>query len=248
MSEIPSGTHKVTLSPSFLNASRTDAPDDEYVAMRYTFQPSTLDHTAPSSLSVSKGGEVILSRPSKDHGAHVFKGIEVPAKEVDCLLIYDDGSGTYRLEQMGSVVRLEHQRVSGMQPSSQSREERSDEKDGGRISRKEAASRETEAEADVRSHPSTSKPGSNSESHRMVVPPSSATFTKGEEKIKRAVKETEEEEEQDDEDLDDLAHLLESTLDESSSTTIPTSANHAAPSKRLDGRNEKDDESSEDED
>lgn len=210
----PSGTHKVRLAPSFLHGC--SLAEEELIALRYNFQPSTLDGTLPSTIS-SSGGEYIVTRPSTDAGhVHTFKGSLVaprPTKkksssssssndnnnddELDCVLVLDETTGTYTLHPLSAILRLDHVRPSTLNQTV-------------------PVSKSTEK---VETKP------------RPPPPPATTTTTTIRNESKTVVEEIDEE----DEDLDDLANLLESTLDESSST-IP----------KMESKRE--DESSEDED
>lgn len=113
---ILSGSHPVSLGSSF----RRPAKHSPYHSLRYNFQPSTVDNSLPSSLSggsVDGTGEYSLLVPSKDaKQGHLFKGSQTQQKEVECLLIWDEDSQSYRLEKLGSVLRLEHQRTQVTMP------------------------------------------------------------------------------------------------------------------------------------
>lgn len=107
------GRHPVVIGSS-LTADTQDSP---YVAFKYNFRPGTMDTSRPATLtggSTDGTGEYTLSVPSRDEGpSHVFKSTQAPQKDIDCLLIYDEETQSYRLERLSSVLRMDHQRSHG---------------------------------------------------------------------------------------------------------------------------------------
>ncbi|PFH46062.1 hypothetical protein AMATHDRAFT_70688 [Amanita thiersii Skay4041] len=121
------GCHQVNIGSSFSRALKArkakDAeppgpskrlPERDFYAFRYNFKPSSIDSEKPGSIDVRKATDstlVTVEYPSKQAGEnHVFKGVEKPAKEWDCVLIYDEELGTFTLEKLDSHLSLTYER------------------------------------------------------------------------------------------------------------------------------------------
>ena len=69
-----------------------------------------MDRTKEASLN-SNREEYTLTVPSTDGGAqHTFKGTQQAQKDVDCVLIFNEATNSYRLERLDTLLRLDHQR------------------------------------------------------------------------------------------------------------------------------------------
>ncbi|KAJ7477213.1 RNA polymerase II transcription elongation factor-domain-containing protein [Mycena galericulata] len=123
---IPHGRHEVQIGPSLNRAlkarkggapppaKRSGPPEKDFYSFRYNFKPPSVDTTKPGTIEVSRGKDasnVNVEHPSSQLGeSYVFTGIETPAKEVDCVLIYDEETGSYKLEKLESCIVLTYER------------------------------------------------------------------------------------------------------------------------------------------
>ncbi|KAJ7179559.1 RNA polymerase II transcription elongation factor-domain-containing protein [Mycena filopes] len=121
---IPKGTHEVQIGPSLNKAlkarkggpppqvKRTGPPEKDFYSFRYNFRPPSLETTKPGSIQINRAKDaasstVIVEHPSSQPGeTHVYTGIENPVREVDCILIYDEETGSYKLEKLESSIIL----------------------------------------------------------------------------------------------------------------------------------------------
>ncbi|KAJ7666545.1 hypothetical protein B0H17DRAFT_1143060 [Mycena rosella] len=91
---VPQGRHEVQIGPSLNKAlkARKGGP--------------------PPSIEVTRGKDatsVVLEHPSLQPGEnHRYNGTETPAKELDCVLIYDEETGSYKLEKLESYIILSY--------------------------------------------------------------------------------------------------------------------------------------------
>lgn len=221
-----SGVHPVTLGSSFDQSSSSNL--EQYLSLRYNFQPGTLDTSVSPTLSgglANGSGEYSLIVRSKGSNmGHLFKGPQVQQKEVDCLLIWDESSNTYRLERLASAIRLEHQRNQVTVPAENNSQVRSSTSNTG-IGK--AIDKEQ-------------KP-SDRPSKRVELPRRQSLRNGTQDNFKcsrndAVIKLEDDDDEEEDGELEDLANMLVSTLDEQKSASKQT---------RIHSR---DDESSEDED
>ncbi|KAJ7896002.1 hypothetical protein B0H14DRAFT_3619163 [Mycena olivaceomarginata] len=139
---IPQGTHEVQIGPSLNKAlkarkggpppqvKRTGPPEKDFllvslsVSSRYNRKPPSLDTTKPGTIEVSRGkgpATVVVEHPSSQPGeTHVYTGTETSAPEVDCVLTYDEETGSthlireqfYKLEKLESYIGLNYERKS----------------------------------------------------------------------------------------------------------------------------------------
>ncbi|CAA7269011.1 unnamed protein product [Cyclocybe aegerita] len=119
------GRHSVNIGPSLGRAikarklkdspapmtKKISRPERDFYAFRFNFKPSSIDNTKPASIEIKKGTEnsqVVAEYPSKESNneVHVFNGTEQPAKDIECILIYDEDTGQYTLEKLDSFVTL----------------------------------------------------------------------------------------------------------------------------------------------
>ncbi|KAJ6627356.1 RNA polymerase II transcription elongation factor-domain-containing protein [Mycena sp. CBHHK59/15] len=120
------GRHEVQIGPSLNKAlksrkggpppqvKRTGPPEKDFYSFRYNFKPPSVDPTKPGTIEVSRSKDatnVIVEHPSSQPGeGHVFIGNETTAKELDCVLIYDEETGSYKLEKLESYIVLSYDR------------------------------------------------------------------------------------------------------------------------------------------
>jgi hypothetical protein len=115
------GRHNVSIGSSLSKAlkarkgqpptQRSKAlPERDFYALRYNHKPASIDPTKPGTLEVNPGREVTtvrVERPTVNNKeVIVFKGEEKPAKEWECVLIYDEATQTFTLEKLDSLVNL----------------------------------------------------------------------------------------------------------------------------------------------
>ncbi|KAL4075662.1 RNA polymerase II transcription elongation factor-domain-containing protein [Scleroderma yunnanense] len=118
------GRHRVSIGTSLARAlrarkgatqpKRTNLPDRNFYSFRYNFKPESIDPDRPGSVEVKRGKEsttVTLERPSTQPGEnHLFKGLDQPVKEYDCVLIYDEELGTFTLEKIDGFTKFSYDR------------------------------------------------------------------------------------------------------------------------------------------
>ncbi|KAF7330832.1 EAF domain-containing protein [Mycena venus] len=123
---IPQGTHEVQIGPSLNKAlkarkggpppqvKRTGPPEKDFYSFRYNRKPPSLDTTKPGTIELSRGKDtttVVVEHPSSQPGeSHVYTGTDTSAKELDCVLIYDEETGSYKLEKLESYIGLNYER------------------------------------------------------------------------------------------------------------------------------------------
>ncbi|KZT38332.1 hypothetical protein SISSUDRAFT_761591 [Sistotremastrum suecicum HHB10207 ss-3] len=116
------GRHPVDLGPSLVRAlkARSGAPppkqpknkfpNNDFYSFRYTFKPDSVDESKQGSIeakssSKEAGTSFRLERPStQSDESHAFSGTVQPAKDWECVLIYDEENGTFTLEKLDSSV------------------------------------------------------------------------------------------------------------------------------------------------
>ncbi|KAM0747937.1 hypothetical protein T439DRAFT_328598 [Meredithblackwellia eburnea MCA 4105] len=112
-------TFDVNLGSTFLSPSSGDS----LYSFRFSQKPASLDAVASGTVSGNPNvpNALFASFPAVHSGSapqgsneheHWFSGSVVAAKEVDCVLIWDDTTGSYKLERLDSSVRLNHERAS----------------------------------------------------------------------------------------------------------------------------------------
>ncbi|KAJ7163808.1 RNA polymerase II transcription elongation factor-domain-containing protein [Mycena crocata] len=123
---IPHGRHEVQIGPSLNKAlkarkggpppqvKRTGPPEKDFYSFRYNFKPPSVDTTKPGTIEVTRSNNatnVTVEHPSAQPGeGYVYSGNEVPSKEFDCVLIYDEETGSYKLEKLESYIALTYER------------------------------------------------------------------------------------------------------------------------------------------
>ncbi|KIK07655.1 hypothetical protein K443DRAFT_673233 [Laccaria amethystina LaAM-08-1] len=125
---MPEGRHPVNVGSSLgralkarklkgsepATAKRSNLPDRDFYSFRYKFKPPSVDMTKPGTIEVKRGGDsssVTVEYPGSQAGEkQVFMGSEAAAKEWECVLIYDEETGTYTLEKLDSCMTLTYQR------------------------------------------------------------------------------------------------------------------------------------------
>lgn len=232
-----SGVHALTLGSSFSRPAQSSP----FVSLRYNFQPGTLDNSVPSTLSggsADRHGEYTLTVPSKDtRQGHVFKGSQVQQKEVDCLLIWDEESSSYKLEKLGSILRLEHQRAQVAMPHEGQDQRRARSPGSPNLEMQNLPeNRRPSPESERRHRQSRDTRKSQSPPRRQIARAAARkSYTPQQPNLESSTVSAEEDDEEDGE-LDDLADMLVSTLDQQT-PTVSRPVRHA-----------QEDESSEDED
>ncbi|KAH8105483.1 RNA polymerase II transcription elongation factor-domain-containing protein [Cristinia sonorae] len=118
----PAGTYDVALGHSLSRALKArkgetvrSKVERELYSFRYNFRPESIDSTANGTLTVKKGedqeAKVTVERPSQfEDGGHSFVGVAPPAKEFDCVLIFDPQTMSFTLEKVDSSVKLTYDR------------------------------------------------------------------------------------------------------------------------------------------
>ncbi|CAL1702104.1 unnamed protein product [Somion occarium] len=120
-----SGRHTVSVGTSLSRALRarkggastksSKLPEKDFFSFRYNFKPPSVDSTRPGVVEVQKGTDVTkvtverASTHSSD-GGHIFLGKEEPAKDVECILIWNEEDDTFTLEKLDSTVTLIYDR------------------------------------------------------------------------------------------------------------------------------------------
>ncbi|KAJ7283299.1 RNA polymerase II transcription elongation factor-domain-containing protein [Mycena rebaudengoi] len=94
---------------------RTGPPEKDFYSFRYNFKPPSIDPTKPGTIDLSRSSKdstsLTVEHPSSQPGeSHVFVGNETSAKEFDCVLIYDEETGSYKLEKLESYIVLTYER------------------------------------------------------------------------------------------------------------------------------------------
>ncbi|KAJ6510286.1 RNA polymerase II transcription elongation factor-domain-containing protein [Mycena vitilis] len=123
---IPQGTHPVQIGPSLNKAlkarkggpppqvKRTGPPEKDFYSFRYNFRPPSINTTKPGTIDISRSKDatnVTVEHPGSQPGeSHVFTGNETSAKEFDCVLVYDEETGSYKLEKLESYIVLSYER------------------------------------------------------------------------------------------------------------------------------------------
>ncbi|PIL36699.1 hypothetical protein GSI_00388 [Ganoderma sinense ZZ0214-1] len=124
---MPSGRHQVHLGASLARTlkARQSAPgptkstkpkaEREFYSFRYNFKPESIDVTRSGTIETRRPKEeggpstVTVVRPSQQNDTGIsFVGTENPAKEFECVLVYDEGTGFITLEKLDSLITLNH--------------------------------------------------------------------------------------------------------------------------------------------
>ncbi|KJA21648.1 hypothetical protein HYPSUDRAFT_202784 [Hypholoma sublateritium FD-334 SS-4] len=126
----PQGRHTVNIGSSLNRAiknrklkgspapttKRSNLPERDFYSFKFNFKASSTDATKAGSIETTKGPENTLVRaeyPSTQKKAgevHKFNGVEQTARDVDCILIYDEDTGQYTLEKLDSYIQLKFDR------------------------------------------------------------------------------------------------------------------------------------------
>ncbi|KAL5530437.1 hypothetical protein ACEPAF_6695 [Sanghuangporus sanghuang] len=119
----PPGRHQVSMGGSmtrFLKQRKGTQqtkqnkamPTSNFYQFKYNFMPESVDTSKPGvvELTTKDITHVRVERASQQSDeVHVFRGKEEPAKEVECVLIFDPESGLYTLEKLDSSLILHHE-------------------------------------------------------------------------------------------------------------------------------------------
>ncbi|KAI0260962.1 RNA polymerase II transcription elongation factor-domain-containing protein [Gloeopeniophorella convolvens] len=88
-------------------------PERDFYTLRYNHKPPSIDSTKPGTIEAIPGAEVTtvrVERPTTNaNEVIVWKGEEKPAKEWECVLIYDEEKQTFTLEKLDSLVNLNYE-------------------------------------------------------------------------------------------------------------------------------------------
>ncbi|KAF9558210.1 hypothetical protein CPC08DRAFT_819424 [Agrocybe pediades] len=96
-------------------AKKSNLPEREFYSFKFGFKASSIDTTRPATIEIKKGStetnQVTAEYPSTQPGeVHIFTGQEQKAKEVDCVLIFDEETGVFTLEKIDSSLHLKFDR------------------------------------------------------------------------------------------------------------------------------------------
>ncbi|KIP09857.1 hypothetical protein PHLGIDRAFT_11697 [Phlebiopsis gigantea 11061_1 CR5-6] len=119
------GRFSVTMGPSFnraLKLRKNEPPPNSRHERHYhvlrsdgdsaaSFKPSTVDITKPGAVEFHKHEEtriVKVERPSThtNDETHLFNGRDIPTKDIDCILIFDEDTKTFTLEKVDSIMTV----------------------------------------------------------------------------------------------------------------------------------------------
>ncbi|KIY45144.1 hypothetical protein FISHEDRAFT_61320 [Fistulina hepatica ATCC 64428] len=116
------GLHQVNIGSSLtralkarngMPAAKSKFPERDFYSFRYNFKPPSVDATKPGNLSITRSGDTsqaTVTQPSQTGDTHMFIGSASPAKEVDCILIYDEETQTFMLEKLDSYMSLKYEK------------------------------------------------------------------------------------------------------------------------------------------
>ncbi|KAF5322862.1 hypothetical protein D9619_001245 [Psilocybe cf. subviscida] len=111
---------KLKDSPAPTTARRSNLPEREFYSFKFNFKPVSIDTTKPATLDIKKGAtntQVVAEYPATHSGqVHPFDGSELRAKDVDCVLIYDEDTGQYTIEKVESFINLSSLRMKAASP------------------------------------------------------------------------------------------------------------------------------------
>ncbi|KAG8863721.1 hypothetical protein FRB96_007558 [Tulasnella sp. 330] len=120
----PNGAHDVSVGPVLQAA--LDALDSgtahsgtstEYYSFRYNFKPESVDASKPGridNIEPKTDGQVgfkLEQSSTAGEDRHTFAGIQSPAKDFECVLIYDEATGDFTLEKVESWIDLKYDRA-----------------------------------------------------------------------------------------------------------------------------------------
>ncbi|KAK9479635.1 RNA polymerase II transcription elongation factor-domain-containing protein [Lipomyces japonicus] len=94
-------TYPISLSDKFLSKK-----EDDLYAFKYSFKPDSIDVTKASVLSKSGSDYTLESSGVQNDEKFYFDGQVSDAKDVECLLVYDEQSQSFVLHRLSNVVRL----------------------------------------------------------------------------------------------------------------------------------------------
>ncbi|THH33798.1 hypothetical protein EUX98_g462 [Antrodiella citrinella] len=97
--------------------------EKELYSFRYNFRPESVDNVTNGTLNVKKGDDkdvkVTVERAAQaDSGGYSFAGKASPAKEYDCVIIYDPLTLAFTLEKVDSSLMLTYDRKTAHGPRS----------------------------------------------------------------------------------------------------------------------------------
>ncbi|KAK9450077.1 RNA polymerase II transcription elongation factor-domain-containing protein [Limtongia smithiae] len=104
------GVYPIALSDGF---GQDGVRSDDLLAVRYKFKPDSIDSGKPAVLRRSNSppraeSTFILDVPGTQKGEKVvFTGPHAEGKDVDCLLVYDENTGSFVLHHLSGILRLQ---------------------------------------------------------------------------------------------------------------------------------------------
>ncbi|KAF9480244.1 hypothetical protein BDN70DRAFT_877870 [Pholiota conissans] len=132
----PPGRHAVNIGSSLHRAiknrklkgspapttKRSNLPERDFYSFKFNFKNKHIDASQPASLKKGTDNASIQAEfPGDQLGeAYSFNGTEHPARDVECMLIYDEDTGQYTLEKLESYVTLRYNRKVMVSPRSAS--------------------------------------------------------------------------------------------------------------------------------
>ncbi|KAF9643555.1 hypothetical protein BDM02DRAFT_1413159 [Thelephora ganbajun] len=114
----PNGSYPVNVGSSLTGALKANkglpqAPklsDRGFYSFRYNFKPESIDLYKPGTIEVKKEGDrktATIERASiVPREGQLFTGAEIAAKDVECVLVYDEELGTFTLEKLDSLINV----------------------------------------------------------------------------------------------------------------------------------------------
>ncbi|CAK5275823.1 unnamed protein product [Mycena citricolor] len=93
-------------------AKRSGPPQQDFYSVRYNFKPVSLDTSQPGTVTIvddGRGGDAMVhwEQPSRNAAESIkFEGRQTASKDFECLLIYDEETGSYKLEKLESTMFL----------------------------------------------------------------------------------------------------------------------------------------------
>ncbi|KAJ3524694.1 hypothetical protein NMY22_g10883 [Coprinellus aureogranulatus] len=95
-------------------SKRAHLPDKDFYSFRYSHKPPSLDTKKQGMIRFDQGATypILLEHPSVQPGESVmYRGTEnTKLKDVDCVLIIDEDTGTFTLEKLEASVHLKFER------------------------------------------------------------------------------------------------------------------------------------------
>ncbi|KAJ1969129.1 hypothetical protein H4R35_006227 [Dimargaris xerosporica] len=105
-------TYTVKVGSSLQPATwTTGGPDSTFHTFRYNFKPDSHTSADAGELVVNDQGQFNIDFVSSESGEHnYYEASEHPAKDVECVLVFDEATQTFTLEQLDSTLMLKRVR------------------------------------------------------------------------------------------------------------------------------------------